>query len=226
MNNHKHHHQQQQQHAKPNRSPAEIVADAERVVASLDAKRQVVAERAVEHGKARERLAFAAHAQLDVEAGRELAEARDAALAAEREVAEIDSAMATARARLAEAKALEAKAADREQAKALRAAVRKFVEAGQRVDHALGMLARDGHALSDALREVHRLGCQFPSAQQLDTLGHICLRAAIMQTPWVRSVETVPPGQRRSFRSLVEGWAANIEASNVKPRLGESTEAA
>lgn len=44
-----------------------------------------------------------------------------------------------------------------------------------------------------------------------------------MQTPWGRSVEAVPPGQRRSFRSLVEGWANNIETNHIKPRLGEQT---
>jgi hypothetical protein len=174
-----HHHQQ----AKPAPSP---VAAAERVVATLAAKRQSAVERAGEYAKVREALAFKAHALHDVEAGRELAEARDQELAAQRMVAELDAALATAQARLGEAQQAQARAADREQAKRLRAAVRNFVEAGQRVDHALGLLARDGHALTDALREVHRLGCQFPSAQQLDSLGHICLRAAIMQTPWVR----------------------------------------
>ena len=94
MNN-MHHHQQQQQ--KP-RTPAELVADAERVVAALGAKRQGAAARAAEYAGARERLPYAAHVGLDVEAGRELAKARDAALVAERELApgsRLDAAGAT-----------------------------------------------------------------------------------------------------------------------------------
>jgi hypothetical protein len=124
---------------------------------------------------------------------------------------------------LAQARLVEARAEDREQARALRAALKQFVEAGRRVDHALGLLARDGHALVDAHAQLTRLGCAFPSGAQLVALGDICLRTAIMSTPWARSVETVAPNQRRSFRGLIEGWASNIEENNIKPRLDEQT---
>ena len=115
----------------------------------------------------------------------------------------------------------QARAEDREQAEKLRKAVEYFLKAGTAVDGALSALAHNGHALTEALHQIHALGAQFPTTQQLDALGHICLRSALMQTPWARSVETVPPGQRRSFRSLVEGWATNLEANHIRPRLGE-----
>ena len=115
-----------------------------------------------------------------------------------------------------------ARAEDREQAKQLRKAVHEFVEAGREVDHALASLAEHGFALEEALSEIHALGCAFPTHRQLDSLGHICLRSAIMSTPWARSVETVPPGQRgRTFRALAEEWGARVEENNIAPRLGE-----
>jgi hypothetical protein len=201
----------------------QTVAECERVIAELERKRQAIAERQAELNATRDRLAYSAHAGLDAAAGRELAVSRTQVLDAEQQLIEIDAALATARQRLQQAQLAHARAEDREQAKALRLALRQFVEAGMAVDRALGALAHNGHALTEALRKVHALGCQFPTQQQLDSLGHICLRSAIMQTPWARSVETVPPGQRRSFRSLIEAWAANVEGNNIKPRLGEQT---
>ena len=80
---------------KPNNkssSPVEQMTAAEQVLQQLEQKRQACAERAVQYTEVRDRLAFRAHAQQDPEAGRELAEAREHALAAERELGEIDTA--------------------------------------------------------------------------------------------------------------------------------------
>jgi hypothetical protein len=210
-------------------TPQQTVADAERTIAALEQKQAALNQQREAADAERSRIAFAAHAQSDPEASRQLAALTEQALRRDREAGDIIAALATARHRLQQARLAEAKAADVAQARELRAAVRQFVEAGSRVDHALGLLARDGHALTDALNKVHALGAQFPTQQQLDSLGHICLRSSIMQTPWARSVETVAPGQRRSFRSLVEAWASNIEQNNIRPRLSEqanTTEAA
>jgi hypothetical protein len=205
-------------------SPAEQVAEAERVISELETKRQVLAEKSTEISEERKRLAYGAHAAFDAEASARLSDLRSAAIDAEQQLTELDAALSTARGKLEAARLAEAKAADREEALALRRATRQFVEAGRRVDHALALLAADGHALVDAHRQLARHGCQFPSSQQLESLGLICLRSAIMSTPWARTVDTVPPGQRaRTFRMLTEGWAANIEANNIKPRLGEQT---
>ena len=204
-------------------TPQQTVADAEHTIVALEEKQAALNQQREAADAERSRIAFAAHAQSDPEASRQLAALTEQALRRDREAGDIIAALATAHHRLQQARQAEAKAAEVAQAKELRAAVREFVDAGARVDHALGLLARDGRALTDALRKVHALGCAFPSGEQLDSLGHICLRSSIMQTPWVRSVETVAPGQRRSFRSLVEGWASNIEQNNIRPRLGEQT---
>jgi hypothetical protein len=205
-------------------TPAEQIAEATRVLDTLKAGRVKLAERAAECAEACKALAYSAHAMHDAEASRDLSAARAEALDVDQRLCEHDHAIVEAERRLQQAHEVEAEAADREEALALRKAVRDFVDAARRVDHALSMLAADGHALIDAHAQMTRLGCQFPSGAQLESLGHISLRAAIMSTPWARTVETVPPGQRsRTFRVLAEGWAANIEANNIRQRLAEQT---
>jgi hypothetical protein len=211
---------------KTNQDERAPLAEAERTIAELEHKAKSLATAREADDAERSRLAFAAHARSDPAASKALAALTERALRRERELGDIAAALTTARARLATATAEAAKQEDRAQARDLRAATREFIDAGRRVDQALSMLARSGAELIDAHRKINSLGCAFPSANQLDSLGHICLRSAIMQTPWVRSVETVAPGQRRSFRSLIETWAANIESNNIRPRLGETDKAA
>jgi hypothetical protein len=204
-------------------TPQQAVAEAEATLRMFEQKRAALAVRADEIAERRKTLAFNVAAAYDGEANREVSALREESRDIEQALVDMDSALAEARRRLSEAQALEAKAQDREQAKALRRALTEFVDAGRRVDHALGLLAKDGHALTQSLNRVHALGAAFPTTQQMDSLGHLCLRWAIQQTPRARSVETVPPGQRRSFASLVESWASNIEQNNIRPRLGEQT---
>jgi hypothetical protein len=204
-------------------SPAEVVAAAERMLDALKAERVKLAERAAECAESMRRLAFGTHALHDPESSRELNTVRAESIDVDARLREHDVAISEAERRLAAARDAEARAADREAALALRRATRAFVEAGRAVDHALALLARHGHALIDVHSQLARHGTAFPSVAQLESLGHICLRTAIMNTPWARTVEHVAPGQRRSFASPVEGWAANIEQNSIKPRLGEQT---
>jgi chromosome segregation ATPase len=198
-------------------SPAQQIAEAEKIINELERKRSACVAKVAELTERRKQIAYSAHAAFDAEASREIGDVRADLIAAEHQVVELDAALVTARQRLQQAEAERAREADKAEARELRKALTEFVDAGRRVDHALELLARDGHALTDALRKIHT-----PSSAQMDSLGMLCLRTAIMQTPWARSVETVPPNQRRSFRSLIEGWAANIENNNIKPRLNES----
>jgi hypothetical protein len=204
-------------------SAAEEVAEAVRVLDALKDERRALAAKAAELNEATARLAYGTHALHDPSSTKELSAVRADTQNVATQMREHDFAIVTAEQSLAQARqALDAEA-DVAHAHALRRAVSGFVDAGRRVDHALSLLARDGHALVEAHARLAELGCAFPSGTQLDALGHLCLRSAIMQTPWARSVETVPPNQRRSFRSLIDGWASNIEANNIRPRLGEQT---
>ena len=212
--------------SKPNTKQSEVqtVAEAERTIAALEGKATALQRQREADDAERSHLAFVALTErANSEATKQLAALTERALRRDRELGDIDAALITARQRLQQAQLAHAKAEDREQAKKLRKAVEYFLKAGTAVDGALSALAHNGAALQEALQQIHALGCQFPTSQQLDSLGHIALRSSLMRTPWARSVETVQPGQRRSFRSLVETWAANIEINHIKPRLNEQT---
>lgn len=156
----------------PPPTPQQAVESAQRVIAELDARRNGLVERGAELAEQRRSAAYSAHVQHDHEARLTLDQVNAEVATHASELQSVDDALVTARERLQQAQRAEALAADREQAKALRAAVREFHEAGVRVDHALGLLARDGHALLDALRQVHALGCAFPSSAQMESLGN------------------------------------------------------
>ena len=199
----------------------------EKTIASLEERRRLHVEKGLALADERAAIAFKVHGDNDAKARQRLTEINNALVVHASEHESICAAVKEAEARLEAAKAAAAQAEDRAQAKLLRAAVAEFVECGRRVDHALSLLAADGYALVETHQSSLGLVVMFPSGQQLDSLGHICLRTAIMSTPWSRSVEAVPPNQRRSFRSLIEAWTSNIEQNNIGPRLGEqSTEAA
>ena len=80
-------------------SPAELIGQAESTISALEQKREQLQRVQAGHSSARERLSFQAHAMHDAEAGKELADAREAALRAEQELTEVDSALVTARGR-------------------------------------------------------------------------------------------------------------------------------
>ena len=98
-------------------SPVEAISACEADIARLEGKREQLAQRVAEHASARERLSYRAHVQQDAEASKELAEAREAALHAERELTEIDSALVTARGKLNEAQGAAAREERRAQIK-------------------------------------------------------------------------------------------------------------
>jgi hypothetical protein len=105
----------------------------------------------------------------------------------------------------------------------VRAALDRFVEAGRDIDACLADLVAASDAMRAALTEMHRLGCQFPSHEQLSTLGALALRTALMQAgPWSRYFERVGPTEAKTFGQLVEAWAITVE-NNIRPRLEQTT---
>lgn len=172
----------------------------------------------------RKAASYGAHVQHDPESRKQL-DAVNAEIGTHAsELQSFDDALATARQRLQQAQVAQVKAEVREQARELRKAVERFVAIGRDLDRTFAHLADQGAALQAALAEVHRCGSPFPSAQQLDVLGMICVRSALQNSPWQRAVERTAPHERRSFRQLVEGWAAGIEQNAIRPRLGEHTD--
>jgi hypothetical protein len=199
------------------------VNDAEATIASLKAKRDALVERGKERDQVRASIAFQALARDDETARRKLDQVNKETVEHGSELASIDAALVTARQRLEAAQRHEAKAADREQAKALRDAVRQFVQHAAGVDSALEVLVSSCNGLQESLTLMHRCGSNFPTDAQLQSLGHRVLLGALSKTVFRRNFETVPPLERdRSMARIVALWSDTVERS-IRERLGDQT---
>ena len=205
-------------------APLMTVADAEQIVAHLVEARAALADKLAEYGEAVKRLAYQAHALHDTEASRELSDARESLRDLERQIGEHHAAITQERSEVAAAQAREARAADAEMALELKAEVEEFRRLGAVMDELLLGLADTAMELRDNSNRVHALGSDFPSHSQLQ-LGELALRSSIMRTPWAKTVQMVPPGQRHGFRELIGRWYANIERNSIAPRLAADNEA-
>jgi hypothetical protein len=200
----------------------DAIIKAERTLSSLQAKRAAAAARAEAISRERESIGYAVFVDDDAAARKQLEKlnAEGATIAGNLEA--LDAAIAKATEKVVAAKAAAAKAADRQQALALRGHVVEFVECGKQADAALAMLIAATHGMRAALNAIHGCGSDFPSHQQLLSLGEHALKTGLMQMPgFARAFEHLPPSSRRSFSDLFEGWASMIERNNISPRLGE-----
>jgi hypothetical protein len=199
------------------------VADAERVIANLEAKRVALVERGNELATIRASYAYAAHANGDKAARAKLDQVNRETAEHGSELASIDGALATARRKLEAAQRAEAKAADRAKAVELRAVLKQFEQHAAGVDSALEVLISSCNGLQESLTAMHRAGSQFPSDAQLQSLGGRVLLGALSKTPFRRNFETLPPLERdRSMARIVQQWADTVERS-LAQRLGDST---
>jgi hypothetical protein len=190
-------------------SPAELISKAEGTIAALEAKREQLQQRVAEHAGARERLSFQAHAMHDVEASRELGEAREAALHAERELSEVDSALTTARLKLNEARAVEARGQRRAQIKEQQKHSKQYRELGPFLDKATdnlrrGLIALQHNAASVGkdIRYVHML--------------HRVLQVALFDTPFRDAFGVPGHDERRNFASfsgVINQWCDSNDAA-------------
>jgi hypothetical protein len=199
------------------------VADAEAAISNLEAKRDALVERGRQLDQVRASYAFAAHACDDKTARAKLDRVHRETAEHGSELASIDAALVTAKQRLEAAKRHEAKAADREQAKALRDAVRQFVQHAAGVDSALEVLVSSCNGLQESLTLMHRCGSNFPTDAQLQSLGGRVLLGVLSKTPFRRNFETLPPLERdRSMARIVAQWSDTVKRS-IQQRLGDQT---
>jgi hypothetical protein len=193
----------------PALSPGQRIIDAEKVIEQLEAKHQAAVERAAEYARVRDRCSYQAHVMNDVEAGRELADARNAALAAEREVAEILVATAMAKAKLIEAQAMKAReerrAAIREQQKH----VREYAELAPFLDRALDHLQRGLAALAKNASVVGK-------DHRFVFATHRVIAVALNGTPFAGAFPAPDSADKRNFPSfshVVGQWVSTQEAA-------------
>jgi len=209
-----------------NNQTAVAVANAEQMLARFERERGDLIERRAALAEKRRTVAFDAHAG-DGSASQLLDGVHKEAAELESRITGLDDAIAEATRRLEAARADEAKQTDREQAKALRAALQQFIQHAAGVDSALEVLISSCNGLQESLTAMHRCGSTFPSDAQLQSLGGRVLLGALSKTSFRRNFETLPPLERdRSMARIVQQWSDTVERS-IKQRLGETeTEAA
>jgi hypothetical protein len=195
------------------------VADAESILQRLEEKQKQLTTRGQDLAEQRKVHAYAAHAVQDAAAERELADVIEAIATNDGLLASIAEAVNEAKNRVLIAKAYEADVADQAKAQQILELIGAFREAGAEMDAACRTLSETGKLLGSLLLQLHGLGVQFPSRQQLDVLGNQALLTAVLATPWGSQYQRLAPGQRQSFRTLCSDWAQMIE-SRIGVRLG------
>jgi hypothetical protein len=216
---------QQHHRPAPAPSPGQRIINAEQVIAELERKRQVLAEKAAEYNKARERLSYQAHVGHDAEASAQLSEARDAALQAERELSEIDSAISTAKTRLAQAQEAAQRDQRRAQIKEQQQRSKEFRQLGGYLDLHLDHVRRGLQALA---ANSHVVG----KDHRFVFATHRILSVALAGTPFRDAFPVADSGDKRSFPSfthVVGQWCDSFDA-NLRNELaaldGQQDEAA
>jgi chromosome segregation ATPase len=197
------------------------VADAERTLHELQAKRERVVVRAAELAVERKDAAYAAHVEKNADARRRLNAVNAESAQHASELKSVEDALATAQERLGAARQHAARERDRAQARELRAQLAALTEASVSLDEALQALAEEGHALLEVVSKMHTLGTSYPSHEQVRVFGTHAVLTALMETPWKRGFQTLAPNERRNIRQLVQTWVATIER-DVRARLGEA----
>jgi hypothetical protein len=196
------------------------IEKAEAVLADLNAKRAALVAKGHDLEERRQEIAYLAHTGSKKERA-ELGELSSAAITHDYELKSLDSAIASATKKLAAADQAQAQAQERENAQALRAKVDEFVAHAIALDDTFTAMIKETNALEETLKEIHLLGCPFPSRAQLDALGGRALKTALMQTPFRREFEHLAPSERQSFPKLVNEWASRIERQHIIPLVGE-----
>jgi hypothetical protein len=113
-----------------------------------------------------------------------------------------------------------ARAAAKTNAAEIRKLLTAFAAAATDIDEALGDFATSSHELRDVVNKLHNLGCPSPNHNQIESLGTRAVLTAISQSIFKRAVETLAPGERRSFTPMVATWCESIERNQIAPLLG------
>jgi hypothetical protein len=190
------------------------------IVTRLEEKRAECIRQGTDLADERANVALAAHTG-DTKAAKRLQEIHQAIATHSSELASIDAALRAAGERVErERQAVEGEAA-RANAVEVRKLLASFIEAAADADAVLRDFNESTEELRAALTAIHVRGCEFPTTQQLLTLGRFALLTHLGRSPWSREFEVIPPSARREFEPLVRTWTEMIENNYIKPLLGE-----
>src|ERR1700737_1248005 len=143
------------------------VADAEQVLADLDAQRRHLAAARAADDAEMSKHAYRAHALCELGATERLDEISKRAIERDQRLRELDLAIAEARERLAAAKAAEARAVDQARAEEARKLVDELAEVFPYIDKHLAAAANALIAINDGITKLHQAGFAFPSDSHL-----------------------------------------------------------
>jgi hypothetical protein len=200
------------------------VENAQSIVDRLETTRRQFVERGAELAEERRKISFLAHTG-DQPARKKLDRIIADLVTNGNELASVDEAIIEANARLNVAMVHASLAADREQALDLREALFDFCDAGEKIDQAFAAISEATRDLTAAHGRMYALGSRTPTHDQVRVFGLLALQTALMQTPWAKEFPHLAPNQRRSFKTLVDGWHDQI-APGLAARIGEEKEEA
>jgi seryl-tRNA synthetase len=195
-----------------------ILADLEKKAA---ATRSVIAEL----NERRAALSFAAHAAADQEATKTLAKLNTDRIAALAKLEELERAIAEARRLIAIAQTGEDEEAQRKRAEEARPIAERLAARGKKLDAAMREYCEHYAAIDADINELVRLGVPVPSRD----LVRVNLRRAhdTATSPLDKTSRPVPPTMRRTFDSLLTGWAQpGLNWISGKLKNAAATEAA
>jgi hypothetical protein len=188
-----------------------VVAAAEAALRDLEAQRAELLLRASEHDAERKRLAFAAFSMSDSEASRALSDMRDEAVRHDHELRDIDSAIETARQRLADAKHAFERVLDVQRREQISGEMQKLVEVGQRLDAALASFVAASRDALDIIDSINMLGRPNPSRESFAALGYRAILTKLSKTIWANRSRVMAPSERTSFTELADKWSATAD---------------
>ena len=196
--------------------PPQSVAEAERILESLLAKRAELEASAVELNATRETAAFRAHTG---DGEHQLVSVTRAIREHTAEAESLDLAIHAGRNRIMAAKAHEANIADRANASAVLEVCDALEKAGLELGAAAKTFSETSRQVSSLLQQLRSYGITSPSGEQFRILGNQALRTMISASLWSWDYPALPPGDRRDFAALIGGWTQSIRA-RVRGRIG------
>jgi hypothetical protein len=181
-------------------------SEARAALVRLETKAVATRAEIAEINERRAELSFSAHGTSDPNAQKALAKANADRAVKVGELEEIETAIAEARRLCAISAAEESETVARQHAETALPIAQRLVERGKKLDAAMKEYCEHFAAINDDIDALARLGVPTPSR----ALVAVNLRRAHDSATSLldKTARPVPPTMRRSFDSLLTGWAA------------------
>jgi hypothetical protein len=198
------------------------VTEAEATLSRFEAERLGVVERKTALADKRRQIAFDALSG-DKSASKLLDGLHREAVELESRVVSVNDAIAEAQRRLEQARQREQKEANKQRALQVRQVLAELVEGLGLCGKALDLFVGGANKADAALEALHRLGCAYPSRDQVRVYGALAIHTALMQSAlWAREVgRHLAPNERKTFDELKVQWHDMVERNAVAPYLDD-----